>query len=138
MIKVNLSSVFYCSVNVVEQMINKRIKGVIINISSISANGNADQSAYSAAKAGVNALTAVWSRELGAFGIRTASIAPGFFETESTHKALNDKIIEKIKSEIPLRKLGKPEELAKAVRFIIENDYFNGKILELDGGMVLS
>lgn len=138
MINVNLSSVFYCTVNVIEQMINKRIKGVIINISSISAGGNAGQSVYSAAKAGVNALTVTWSRELSMFGIRSAGIAPGFFETPSTRKALSEKIINKIKTEIPLRRLGKLDELAKGVKFIIENDYFNGKILEIDGGMVLS
>lgn len=137
-LKVNLSSTFYCSLNVIEQMVSKRIKGLIINISSISGSGNTGQSVYSAAKAGVNALTVTWSRELSMFGIRTAGIAPGFFDTPSTHKALKPNIIKKITSEIPIRKLGNLEDLAKSVKFIIDNDYFNGKILELDGGLVLS
>ncbi len=137
-LKVNLSSTFYCSLYVIEQMVLKRIKGLLINISSISANGNAGQSVYSAAKAGVNALTVAWGRELSIYGIRTGGIAPGFFDTPSTHKALNPNIIKKITGEIPLRKLGNLEELAKSVQFIIDNDYFNGKILEIDGGMVLS
>jgi len=137
-LKINLSSVFYCSVNVVDQMVSRRLKGLIVNISSISANGNAGQSVYSAAKAGVNALTVAWSRELSMFGIRTAGIAPGFFDTTSTHKALKENTIKKIITEIPSRKLGNLDELAKAVEFVISNDYFNGKILEIDGGMVLS
>jgi 3-oxoacyl-[acyl-carrier protein] reductase len=138
MLNVNLTSVFNCSVNVVDNMIRNKVKGLIINISSISANGNSGQSVYSAAKAGVNALTVAWSRELSMFGIRTAGIAPGFFDTVSTHKALKESNVKKIISEIPSKRLGQLDELGKAVEFIIENDYFNGKILEVDGGLVLS
>jgi 3-oxoacyl-[acyl-carrier protein] reductase len=138
MLNVNLTSVFNCSVNVVDNMVRNKVKGLIINISSISANGNSGQSVYSAAKAGVNALTVSWSRELCLFGIRTAGIAPGFFDTPSTHIALKENTVKKIISEIPSKRLGQLAELAKAVEFIIENDYFNGKILEIDGGMVLS
>jgi len=138
MLNVNLTSVFNCSVNVVDNMVRNKVKGLIINISSISANGNSGQSVYSAAKAGVNALTVAWSRELSLFGIRTAGIAPGFFDTPSTHSALKENTVKKIISEIPSKRLGQLGELAKAVEFIIENDYFNGKILEIDGGMVLS
>ncbi|MCU0473981.1 MAG: SDR family NAD(P)-dependent oxidoreductase [Bacteroidales bacterium] len=138
MLNVNLTSVFNCSVNVVDNMVRNKIKGLIINVSSISANGNSGQSVYSAAKAGVNALTIAWSRELSLFGIRAAGIAPGFFDTPSTHGALKESTVKKIISEIPSGRLGQLEELAKAVEFIIENDYFNGKILEIDGGMVLS
>ena len=137
-IDVNLTTVFNCSVHTADQMIRNKVKGLIINISSISSTGNTGQSAYSAAKAGVNALTVTWSRELSMFGIRTAGISPGFFDTPSTHKALNEKILNKITSEIPSARLGQLDELAKAVEFIIDNDYFNGKILEIDGGMVLS
>jgi 3-oxoacyl-[acyl-carrier protein] reductase len=138
MLDVNLTTVFNCSVNVIDNMIRNKTKGLVINISSISANGNSGQSVYSAAKAGVNALTIAWSRELSMFGIRTASIAPGFFDTPSTHTALKENVVNKIISEIPSKRLGQLEELAKAVEFIIDNEYFNGKILELDGGMVLS
>jgi 3-oxoacyl-[acyl-carrier protein] reductase len=138
MLNVNLTSVFNCSVNVVDNMVRNKVKGLIINISSISANGNSGQSVYSAAKAGVNALTVTWSRELSLFGIRSAGIAPGFFDTPSTHNALKENTVKKIISEIPSRRLGQLNELAKGVEFIIENDYFNGKILEIDGGLVLS
>lgn len=138
MLNVNLTTVFNCSVNVVDNMIRNKVKGLLINISSISANGNSGQSVYSAAKAGVNALTVAWSRELSMFGIRTAGIAPGFFDTPSTHTALKENIVKKIISEIPSKRLGQLEELAKAVEFIINNDYYNGKILEIDGGLVLS
>ena len=138
MLNVNLTTVFNCSVNVIDNMIRNKVKGLIINISSISANGNSGQSVYSAAKAGVNALTVAWSRELSMFGIRTAGIAPGFFDTPSTHSALKENIVKKIISEIPSNRLGQLNELAKAVDFIIENEYFNGKILEIDGGLTLS
>jgi len=138
MLNINLTTIFNTSVNVIDNMVRQKIKGLIINISSISAKGNAGQSVYSAAKAGVDALTVAWSRELSMFGIRTAGIAPGFFDTPSTHMALKENIVKKIISEIPSRRLGQLEELAKAVDFIIENDYFNGKILEIDGGLVLS
>jgi 3-oxoacyl-[acyl-carrier protein] reductase len=138
MLNVNLTTVFNCSVNVVDNMIRNKVKGLVINISSISANGNSGQSVYSAAKAGVNALTIAWSRELSLFGIRTAGIAPGFFDTPSTHNALKENIVKKIVSEIPSNRLGQLDELAKAVEFIIDNEYFNGKILEIDGGLVLS
>ena len=133
MLNVNLTSVFNCTVNVVDNMIRNKVKGIIINISSISANGNSGQSVYSAAKAGVNALTVAWSRELAMFGI-----APGFFDTTSTHSALKENIVKKIISEIPSKRLGQLEELAKGVEFLIDNEYFNGKILEIDGGLVLS
>ena len=78
----DLSSVFYMTSCIAEKMISTRTKGVIVNISSVSASGNAGQSAYSAAKAGVNALTATWAKELGPMGIRVVAVAPGFTETE--------------------------------------------------------
>jgi len=136
-IKSNLYTTFYTGMCAAEQMISKRIKGLIINFSSVSAKGNLGQSAYAAAKAGVEALTKVWSKELALFGIRTACIAPGFINTESTAKALNAAMLDKIKAGVPLKRLGEPEEAASAIKFIIENDYFNGKILELDGGVVI-
>lgn len=135
MLQVNLSSVFYTSVNVAEQMMSKRIKGLIINVSSISAAGNPGQSVYAAAKAGVNALTSTWGQELAMFGIRTAGIAPGFFDTGSTHEALSKGVLDKVKKEIPLRRFGKPEELLSGVKYIIMNDFYNARVLEVDGGL---
>jgi len=133
----NLDSVFYMSVNVAEKMLQKRTKGLILNISSVSACGNRGQSAYSAAKAGVNALTATWAKELGIMGIRVVGVAPGYTNTDSTNQILSKDIINEIKKDIPLRRLGRAEEIAQGVISIINNDYINGKIIEIDGGLIL-
>jgi 3-oxoacyl-[acyl-carrier protein] reductase len=136
-IDVNLNAVFYVTANVVEQMVLKKEKGVIINISSISAQGNIGQSAYAASKAAVEALTKTWSKELGMFKIRCAAIAPGFFDTPSTKESLSENMLSKWQKSVPLGRLGELEELLSAVRFIISNDYFNGKTLALDGGLTI-
>jgi 3-oxoacyl-[acyl-carrier protein] reductase len=136
-ITANLDSVFIMTSAVVEQMVTKRTKGAIVNISSISANGNEGQTAYSAAKAGVNAMTVTWSKELGKMGIRCNAVAPGFIDADSTRNALSESIIKHIQSGTPLRRLGKPEEIAQAVAAIIENDFMNGAILNIDGGLTI-
>ncbi len=134
---INLTAVFLMSSYAAEQMIMKRTKGLIINISSISAKGNEGQSAYSAAKAGVEALTTVWAKELGRYGIRSVAIAPGFMNTESTHAALSEQILEEVKEEILLKKLGDPHDIAKTVRSVIENDFINGTVINVNGGMFI-
>lgn len=136
-ISADLDSVFYVTSCVVDGMLQRRCKGVVISISSISANGNAGQSAYSAAKAGVNALTKTWAKELGAFGIRFAAIAPGFIDTPSTRSALSENTIARLQQQIPLRKLGNPSAIHIAARGIIENDYITGTVLEVDGGLTI-
>ena len=133
----DLSSVFYMTSCVVEKMITTRTRGLIVNISSVSAGGNAGQSSYSAAKAGVNALTAVWAKELSPMGIRVVAVAPGFTETDSTKEAVSETALRETIKKVPLRRLGKPEEIAKGVLFVIQNDFFNGKVLELDGGLII-
>jgi 3-oxoacyl-[acyl-carrier protein] reductase len=133
----NLSSVFYVTGPVVNHMLKSRTKGVVISISSISATGNAGQSAYSAAKAGVNALTRTWAKELSGLGLRFVSIAPGFIDTPSTREVLSDANLTKLKGQIPQRRLGEVEHVYQTVRFITENDYVNGTILEIDGGLVI-
>ncbi|MCE2926268.1 MAG: SDR family NAD(P)-dependent oxidoreductase [Rickettsiales bacterium] len=137
LIAVNLSSVFYVSQFVAQRMAKARIKGVIVNISSVSAAGNSGQSAYSASKAGVNALTAVWAKELSPLGIRSVAVAPGYIDTPSTRKAVSDTQLEGITSRIPLRKMGEPKSIVDAVLFAIKNDYVNGTVLEIDGGLTL-
>ncbi|MCL4127296.1 UNVERIFIED_CONTAM: hypothetical protein GTU68_056681 [Idotea baltica] len=117
-------------------MIMTRTKGVIINISSISARGNAGQSAYSAAKAGLESMTVVWAKELGSFGIRCVAVAPGFMNTESTNDAVTQEVLDHVKKETPIRRLGKAEDIADAVKFVIQSDYMNGKTLQIDGGLV--
>jgi 3-oxoacyl-[acyl-carrier protein] reductase len=137
-INTNLNSLFYVSANVVEKMLEQRVKGVIVNISSVCSAGNAGQSAYSAAKAGVNALTSTWSKELSSIGIRVVGISPGYIDTNSTRKALSDSNIENIRQEIPLKRLALTHEIIDSILFAIKNDFFNGKILEIDGGLIVS
>lgn len=134
-VDINLTAVFNISSLIAEKMVKSRVKGTIINISSISAKGNVGQSAYASAKAGVNALTAVWAKELGPYGINVASVAPGFINTESTHHALNEKIIEEYVKKTPLRRLGTMDEIAVSVLFLAQNKFVSGTVLEVDGGM---
>ena len=132
-----LSSAFFVSAHCARQMVAAGRKGVIVNISSICAHGNVGQAAYSAAKAGVNGMTAALAKELGPLGIRVTAIAPGFLDTESTRRALSEEALGRIRKAIPLGKLGQPRHLYHAVKFAIENDYFHGKIIDLDGGLTL-
>lgn len=133
-IDVNLTGVFLCSREASKLMIETQYQGVIVNISSISRAGNIGQSNYSAAKAGVVSLTVTWAKELARYGIRVAAIAPGFIETEMT-KSIKPQVLKHIESSIPLARMGKPDEIAHAVQFILENDYFSGRVIEVDGGL---
>jgi 3-oxoacyl-[acyl-carrier protein] reductase len=133
-IDINLTGVFLCGREAATGMIRNDKGGVIINISSISRSGNIGQSNYAAAKAGVAALTVTWARELARYKIRSAAIAPGVFETEMV-ASLKPEAHERITSAVPLQRTGSVEELAHAVEFIVENDYYTGRILELDGGL---
>ena len=125
------------TVAVIEKMITTRTKGVVLNIGSISAAGNPGASAYSAAKAAVHALTRTWATELGPMGIRVIAIAPGFMDTDSARAATSETALRETIKRVPLRRLGKTEEVADAVVAVIENDFFNGKVFELDGGLSL-
>jgi len=135
-IDINLTGVFLCGREAATSMIRNGDGGVIINISSISRAGNTGQSNYAAAKAGVAALSTTWARELARYEIRSVAIAPGVFETEMV-ASLKPEAHERITSAVPLQRTGAVEELAHAIEFIIENDYFSGRILELDGGLRL-
>ncbi|WP_437883505.1 SDR family oxidoreductase [Pseudomonas sp. LRF_L74] len=133
-IDVNLTGVFLCTREVAAKMIELKNEGAIVNISSISRAGNMGQANYSAAKAGVAADTVVWARELARYGIRVAAVAPGFIETEMT-ASVKPELLERVASTIPLQRMGKPSEIAHSVAFILENDYFTGRVLEVDGGL---
>jgi 3-oxoacyl-[acyl-carrier protein] reductase len=135
-IGVNLSGVFLCAREAAAQMIEFGNGGVIVNISSISRVGNAGQSNYSAAKAGVESMGVVWAKELARYGIRVGSIAPGFTHTEIL-ASLRPEILNKLTEPVPLKRLGKPEEIAHSVMFIFENDFFTGRCIEIDGGLRL-
>jgi len=132
---VNLDSVFIMTSAVVEQMVLQRTKGVIVNISSISACGNEGQTAYSAAKGAVNAMTVTWAKELARLGIRCNAVAPGFIDTDSTRSALHGSILKHIETNTPLRRLGQADEIAQAVAAVIRNDFINGTILPVNGGL---
>jgi 3-oxoacyl-[acyl-carrier protein] reductase len=135
-IAVDLLGVFLCGREAAAHMVEGGNGGVIVNISSISRAGNVGQTNYAAAKAGVAAMTVTWAKELARHKIRVAAIAPGFCDTRMVSNikpAIRDKII----STIPLRRLGQPEEIGRTVLFILQNDYYNGRILEIDGGLRL-
>lgn len=134
---VNLDSVFIVTSAVVEHMVQDRIRGNIVNISSISACGNEGQTAYSAAKAGVNAMTVTWSKELARVGIRCNAVAPGFVGSESTYNALTDSAINHILNATPMKRLGNADEIAQAVTSVIENDFINGIVLDVNGGLTI-
>jgi 3-oxoacyl-[acyl-carrier protein] reductase len=133
---VNLTGVFLCGREAAEHMIRQGSGGVIINISSISRHGNAGQTNYSAAKAGVAAMTVVWAKELARYGIRTGTIAPGGVRTEILASMRPD-MLEKLLAPVPLKRFGEPEEVAAAAAFIVANDYFSGRCIDLDGGFRL-
>lgn len=115
---------------------SKTASSVVINISSIARHGNPGQSNYSAAKAGLIADTKLWSIELARYGIRTGAIAPGFIDTPIL-QGMRPEVLEGMLKPVPLRRVGKPEEVFAAVKFIIECDYFTGRCIDVDGGLTL-
>jgi 3-oxoacyl-[acyl-carrier protein] reductase len=135
-IDVNLTGVFLCGREAASHMIRFAQGGVIINISSISRSGNTGQSNYSAAKAGVSALTVVWAKELARYGIRAGSIAPGMTRTEMMEK-MKPEALEMLLRAVPSKRPAEVDEIALAAAFIAENDYFSGRCIAVDGGMRL-
>ena len=134
----NLKGVFLCTKAVTRQMMKQRA-GRIINISSIvGVAGNAGQANYVAAKAGVIGLTKTTAKELASRNILVNAIAPGFIETEMTDQ-LPEELKQGMLTQIPLAKLGQPEDIAKAVAFLASDDanYMTGQTLNIDGGMVM-
>ncbi len=132
-IDVNLTGVFLCGREAAAQMVQAGVRGLIINISSISRAGNFGQSNYSATKAGVAAMTVTWAKELARSGIRVAAIAPGYINTEMVAK-IDQKVIDKIVAQIPVGRLGEMSEISRTVQFIMECEFVNGRVLEIDGG----
>lgn len=133
-LKVNLTGTFLCGREAAAKMIELGTEGCIINISSISRSGNMGQTNYTATKAAVEAMAVTWAKELARYGIRAASIAPGYIGTEMV-MAMKPEAREKIEAMIPTKRLGKPEHIAKTVSFILENDYVDGRCFEIDGAL---
>ncbi len=135
---VNLKSVFNWTKAVVRPMMKAR-KGSIINMSSVvGTGGNAGQSNYAASKAGIIGFTKSIAKELGSRNIRCNAIAPGFIETEMT-KELPEKVINEWLAKIPLKRTGKPEDVANACLFLASDlsSYITGQVLTVDGGMTI-
>lgn len=132
-IDVNLTGVFLGAREAAERMINLGSGGVIISTSSISRSGNIGQTNYTAAKAGVAAMTVVWAKELARYGIRAGAIAPGFTRTEILD-SMKPEMLERTLNSVPLHRMADPSEMAHAAIFIAENDFFSGRVIEVDGG----
>ena len=136
-IDVNLSGATFMVRDVVAHMAATDQKpGVIVNMSSIARHGNRGQSNYVAAKAALAANTVTWSREFAPFGIRVGAIAPGMIETPMT-QGMNQKARDQLVASIPVGRIGAPEDIWVAVKFIIECDYFNGRTIDVDGGLTM-
>lgn len=132
-ISTNLSGVFYTSRAAAKIMMKQRV-GFIINISSIAGIfGNAGQANYAASKAGIIGFSKSLAKELGSRNINVNVVAPGFITTDMTDSLPTEKILE----HIPLRRLGTPEDIAKAVQFLVTSgNYITGQVIQVDGGLV--
>lgn len=137
-LQVNLKGVFNCTKHASAIMLKQR-SGRIINISSVvGLIGNAGQANYAAAKAGIIGFTKSIAKEIGARGITVNAIAPGFIATDMT-EVLSDKVKEKLIENVPLRRLGSPEDVANLTAFIASDNasYITGQVINVDGGMVM-
>ena len=137
-INTNLKGTFNVTKNVVPYMMKKR-SGKIVNISSVvGVSGNAGQCNYAASKAGIIGFTKSIAKELASRNILANCVAPGFIDTDMT-EVLNDSVKENINNQIPLKRMGTAEEIAKAVYFLAgeDNTYITGQVLNIDGGMIM-
>jgi 3-oxoacyl-[acyl-carrier protein] reductase len=136
-IDVNLSGATYMAREVAARMIETESRpGVIVNMSSLGRHGNRGQTNYVATKAALAANTVTWGLELSRFGIRVGAVAPGMIETGMT-KGMNQKAKEKLVSMVPAGRVGQPEDIWLAVKFIIECDYFTCRTIDVDGGLTM-
>jgi len=133
-IDVNLTGVFLCGREAAALMVKQGRKGVIINMSSVARAGNMGQTNYAASKAGVVAMTVTWARELGRYGIRVGAIAPGVIRTAMTD-AMKPEARERLEKMKPVGRLGEAAEIAHTAKYIFENDFFTGRVVEIDGGI---
>ena len=137
-IDVNLKGVFNCLKTITPVMVRQKY-GKIINLSSVvGISGNAGQVNYSASKAGVIGMTKSLAKEVGSRGITVNAVAPGFIETDMTD-VLGDRFKEEAKKSIPLKRLGKAEDVAEVVAFLASDsaNYITGQVIHVDGGMVM-
>lgn len=136
MLQVNLNSVFYCSQEVLENMIHNK-KGCIINISSIwGITGASCEVHYSASKAAIDGMTKSLAKEMGPSNIRVNSIAPGIVDTDM-NKDITSEELEELKKEIPLGRIAKPEEIVNSIKWLIEDEYISGQVISPNGGWLV-
>jgi 3-oxoacyl-[acyl-carrier protein] reductase len=133
-IAVNLTGATLLARDTVKKMVETSQKGVIVNISSIARYGNRGQSNYAAAKSALATNTRTWASEFASFGIRVGAVAPGMIETPMT-KGMNPKARDALVAAIPVGRIGVPEDIWLGVKFVIECDYFNGRCIDVDGGL---
>lgn len=138
-IDVNLTGSFLCGREAAIHMIEtaepgQKAEGVIVNMSSVARAGNIGQTNYAASKAGVVAMTTCWARELGRHGIRVGAIAPGVIRTAMTD-AMKPEARERLEKLKPVGRLGEADEVAATAEYIFENDFFTGRVVEIDGGI---
>lgn len=134
-IAVNLTGATLLARDSVAKMVETNTRpGVVVNISSSARFGNRGQSNYSAAKSSLATNAQTWSREWAPFGIRCVAVAPGMIETPMT-QGMNQKARDALVASIPVGRIGLPEDIWQAVRFSIECDYFNGRTVDVDGGL---
>ena len=136
-LKTNLYGYFYMGREVAEKMIMNRTEGVIVNVGSIAGVGHFGQTSYAASKGAVDALSVTWAQELAMYGIRVAGINPGMCFTDMAKAVIerNKKIAKRWEKNTPMKRMSTPEEMAEGIKFIIENDFFCGRMLQIDGGI---
>ncbi|GEN44800.1 3-oxoacyl-ACP reductase FabG [Alkalibacillus haloalkaliphilus] len=137
-IDVNLTGVFHCTQAALPYLLEQG-KGKVINTSSVSGTyGNVGQTNYAAAKAGLIGMTKTWAKELGRKQINVNAVAPGFTET-SMVESVPEHIIEGLKKQVPMGRLGQPEDIAKAYLYLAsdDSDYVNGQVINVDGAIMM-
>jgi 3-oxoacyl-[acyl-carrier protein] reductase len=135
-IGVNLTGATFMVREVVAKMAGAGTPGVIVNMSSIARHGNRGQSNYVSAKAALAANTFTWAREFAQFKIRVGAIAPGMIETPMT-QGMNQKARDALVAMIPVNRIGLPEDIWLGVKFVLECEYFNGRTIDVDGGLTM-
>ncbi|MFI5299766.1 MAG: SDR family NAD(P)-dependent oxidoreductase [Polyangiales bacterium] len=137
-IGVNLTGATLMVREAVAKMVETEARpGVVVNISSISRFGNRGQSNYVSAKSALAANTVTWAREFASFGVRVGAVAPGMIETPMT-QGMNQKARDALVAAVPCARIGLPEDIWVAVKFVIECDYFNGATIDVNGGLSMT
>jgi len=132
-IDINLTGQFLMAREVAARMIEAGTRGVIVNVSSLARSGHVGQSNYAASKAGLDACTRTWALELAQHGIRVGGVAPGVIDTPIL-EGISEAAMADLRKAIPLGRIGTPDEVWQAVRFVLTCEFFTGRTIEVDGG----